>query len=275
MQQTKIMVRCDIEGVTGVVSYQQAEPGKPEYVFGQRMFMSDLLALLEGLHEGGADEVVIYDEHYYGRNIDMDALPGFATAICGKPPYRPDWAGGLDASFAGVVLLGFHAKFGTERGLLPHSYELDIRDLRLNGVSVGEIGMEAAVAGDFDVPVLMVAGDSAGVSEARSLLPGTTGVVVKEAIGETGALCYSTAVTSARIREAAARVVASPPAVNPYCLSPDVCLEVELNDGPYLAAVRRLCGDSMVNESTLVLRGKSATAVWAAYWERKLHARAS
>ena len=275
MQPTKIMVRCDIEGVTGVVSYQQAEPGKPEYAFGHRMFMSDLLALLEGLREGGADEVVVYDEHYYGRNIDLDALPAFATAICGKPPYRPDWAGGLDASFTGVVLLGFHAKSGTEGGLLPHSYELDIRELRLNGTSVGEIGMEAAIAGDFDLPVLMVVGDSAGVAEADSLLPGTAGVVVKEALGGTGALCYPVAVTSERIREAAARAVASPPLVEPYRLSPDVCLEVELNDGPYLDNVRRLYGDSMVGESTLVLRGGSATAVWAGYWECKLRAQRS
>lgn len=274
MPQTRIMVRCDIEGVTGVVSYQQAEPGRPEYVFGQRMFMSDLLALLEGLREGGADEVVIYDEHYYGRNIDLDALPDFATAICGKPPYRTDWAGGLDASFTGVVLLGFHAMFDTEGALLPHSYELDTRELRLNGTAVGEIGVEAAVAGDFDVPVLMVVGDSAGVEEAERLLPGTEGVVVKEAINGTGALCYPAAVTTRRICEAAARVVASPPPVKPYQLGPDVCLEVELNDGPYLDVLRRLCSDSMADEATLVLRGGSATAVWADYWELKLRAQA-
>ena len=97
----KYMIRCDIEGVSGVVSYEQAEPGKPEYDFGLRMFKSDLCACIDGLLEGGADEVVIYDEHYDGRNIDPTWLPERVSFISGKPPYRADWAGGLDASYAG------------------------------------------------------------------------------------------------------------------------------------------------------------------------------
>ena len=80
----KIMIRCDIEGVTGIVSYDQTEPGNVEYPFGQKMFMADLIALLEGLNEGGADEIYIYDEHYYGRNIDVGQLPENTVAICGS-----------------------------------------------------------------------------------------------------------------------------------------------------------------------------------------------
>jgi len=94
----KYMIRCDIEGVSGVVSYEQAEPGNPEFEFGKRMFMSDLLALIDGLNQGGADEIWGYDEHYYGRNIDIDRLPKNVTSICGKPPYRLNWAGKLDDS---------------------------------------------------------------------------------------------------------------------------------------------------------------------------------
>jgi len=271
MSTAKYMIRSDIEGVTGVVSYEQAEPGKAEYDFGRRMFMSDLTACVEGLLAGGADEVVIYDEHYYGRNIDLGALPKNVTAICGKPPYRADWAGGLDDSFAGVVLLGFHAKYGTEGALLPHSYELDIRDLRLNGVSVGEIGMEAAVAGDWGVSVLMVIGDSAGVAEATSLLGGVRGVVVKEALGPAGALCYPAALTAERIRTAAEAIVRRPAAVKPYAVGNDVTLEVDLNDGPYLQAVRTELKGQMKDERTLVLHAETATAVWADYWSKKLH----
>ena len=266
----RYMVRCDIEGVTGVVSFEQAEPGKPEYEFGQRMFMCDLMALLEGLNAGGADEVVIYDEHYYGRNIDMEELPVNASAICGKPPYRADWAGGLDESFAGVIVLGFHSKFGTPDGLLHHTYELDIRDLRLNGVSIGEIGMEAAIAGDYGVPLAMVTADSAGVAEAEALLPGTVGVVVKESLGETGGLCYPVVVTCERIRSAAQRLVEDPPDVQPYAVGDTATLEIELNDGPYLDTVRSTLSGDMKDERTLAISEKTATAAWAAYWERKL-----
>lgn len=266
----KYMVRCDIEGVTGVVSFEQAEPGKPEYPFGQRMFMGDLLALLQGLNAGGADEVVIYDEHYYGRNIDLEELPVNASAICGKPPYRADWPGGLDASFTGVVLLGFHAKFGTPGALLHHTYEPDIRDLRLNGVSIGEIGMEAAISGDYRVPVVMVIADSAGAAEAEALLPGTIGVVVKDSLGETGALCYPCSVTAESIRSAAQAVAQDPPAVKPFTTAGQASLEVEFNDGPYLDSVRRQMSAEMSDERTLVISAPTATAAWAAYWAKKL-----
>lgn len=268
----KYMVRCDIEGVTGVVSYEQAEPGKGEY--GQRMFMSDLLALLDGLREGGADEVVIYDEHYYGRNIDMAAMPSWASAICGKPPYLSDWPGGLDKSFTGVILLGFHSKAGTKRGLLNHSYELDIQDLRLNDVSVGEIGMEAAIAGDYGVPVVMITADSAGVAEAENLFPGICSVVVKESLSESGGRCYPVKVTAAKIQEAAEAIVVNPPMVKPYKVGKKVRLEVELRDGSYLDGVLKLFKEEMIDRKTLLIKGKSATDVWAKYWQKKLDVQA-
>jgi D-amino peptidase len=272
MTNKKYMIRCDIEGVSGVVSYEQAEPGKSEYELGLRMFQSDLCACIDGLLQGGADEVVIYDEHYYGRNIDPTWLPERVSFIAGKPPYRADWAGGLDASFAGVILVGFHSKYGTPGGLLHHSYELDIRDLRLNGVSVGEIGMETAIAGDFGVPLILVTADSAGCAEAEALVPGTRTVAVKESLGETGGGCLPLAVTAAMIREAAKDIVQNPPAAKPWTLGADVTLTVSLNPGPYADAVRRLYADDLDDNGALVIKGDTATAVWAEYWQRKLKA---
>lgn len=271
----RFMIRCDIEGVTGVTSYEEAEPGKPDYAYGRAMFLADLQACLQGLRDGGADELVIYDEHYYGRNIRMDEVPADTRVIRGKPAYRADWPGGLDASFAGVVLLGFHSKAGTKGGLLPHSYELDIRDLRLNGISVGEIGMEAAVAGDCGVPVLLVVADSAGAAEARALLPGVSTVAVKESLGATGAACVSTEVTSRQIAEAARETALTPPPVKPYRAGSYVWLEVVLNDGPYLTALRPLAGSRLRGERTVVFGGRSATAVWSAYWQLKLQVQAA
>lgn len=276
MNRKKYMIRCDIEGVSGVVSYEQAEPGNLEYEFGRRMFQADLVALMDGLMTGGAEEIVIYDEHYYGRNIDVSWLPQGVTAICGNPPYRADWPGGLDETFDGVVLLGFHSKAGTVGGLLPHTYELDIRDLRLDGVSVGEIGMEAAIAGDLGVPTLLVTGDSAGTAEAQALLEGVEVVAVKEAHSESGACCHPLSETTARIRAAAEAIVKNPPPVKPYTVGSAVTFEVELNDGPYLDAFRSLYAKEMdADERTLRISGAGATAAWADYWQRKLQAQAT
>lgn len=265
------MVRCDIEGVSGVVSYEQADPSKPEFAFGRRLFMSDLLALVEGLNAGGAERIVVYDEHFHGRNTDLEVLPDNVTTICGKPPYRADWAGGLDASFAGLILLGFHSRNGTGE-LLNHSYEPDIRNLLLNGVPVGEIGIEAAIAGDWGVPLLMVTADSAGVKEAQSLVPGVVGVSVKESLGPSGGACLAARLSARLIREAATRIVSNPPAVTPWQIS-EPQLRVELNDGPYRTAFRRLFAARMdPGDRSITLRAATVTAAWAEYWRLKLMA---
>ncbi len=266
------MIRCDMEGVSGVVSYLQAEPGRPEYAFGRAMFQFDLMACLEGLLSGGAGEIVIYDEHFFGRNVDPAWLPDQVSVICGKPPYRAGWAGGLDSSFAGVILLGLHSKAGTRNGLLNHSYEPDIRDLRLNGISVGEIGMEASIAGDFGVPVLLVTGDSAGMREAERLLPGVRTVRVKESISVSGGKCHPSSVTAVWIRDAARLIVENPPHVRPRRAGPRVRLEITFNQGPYLEAFRGLYAGRMQNDRSIVLKGHGATEVWAEYWEMKLRA---
>ncbi|MFH0962851.1 MAG: M55 family metallopeptidase [Planctomycetota bacterium] len=268
----KFMVRCDMEGVTGVVVGEQAEPGHSAYGWGLRMFNEELLALLAGLREGGADQVVVYDEHYYGTNVDLAALPEYASVIAGKPPYREDWAGGLDASFAGVVLLGFHAKAGTPGACLSHTYEPDIVEIVLNGKSVGEIGVEAAIAGDWGVAVVMVVADSSGVAEARALLPEVVGVSVKESLPGGGALCHPLCVTRSAIRTAAALVAGSAPPVKPYRLQAPVTLEVRLREGAYRDAVGKLFASRMSAADRLRLTGDTATAVWAEYWQKKLQA---
>jgi len=267
----KFMIRCDMEGASGIVSYDQVVPGEKEYDYGQRLFMSDLDALISGLIAGGADEIHIYDEHYYGRNVLLDGLPDNVFVYCGKPPYLRNWAGGLDESFEGLILLGLHAKSGTPRATLQHTYEHDIRDIVLNGRSVGEIGVETAIAGDYGVPLLMITADSAGVEEARCLVPDVTGVAVKESLCEWGARCLPAGVTSRLIGDKA-RAIAKSGRGNgqPLRLGPDVQMDIALREGAYLQAYRALFPDTFVSGDTIRLQGANTTAVWADYWQNKL-----
>ena len=264
------MIRCDMEGVGGVVSYEQTRPGAPEYRKAQEWFMAELVALVEGLKAGGADRVVIYDEHYFGRNIDIARLPQGTEAICGKPPYRADWAGGLDESFAGMILLGLHSKDGTPGGLLPHTYEHDIADLVLGGVSIGEIGMEASIAGDLGVPTVMITADSAGVAEAVALLPGIQTVTTKQSLSPSGAVCLPLADVTEKINRTAARIAAHPPDVEPYKVGQPADLKVHLHAGPFLDTLQRLFASQMTDDHALGLSANTATAVWAEYWQIKL-----
>ena len=258
----KFMVRCDMEGVSGIVSYEQAEPGKSEYAEGRRLFHCDLLALLNGLKDGGAEEIFVYDEHFDGRNIDLTQLPSGVFVYVGKPPYTADWAGGIDGSFDGLILRGFHSMRGTEGALLNHTYEPDLRGLLLNGIRVGEIGMETAIAGCYGVPLSLIVADSEGVLEAKELVPDTAFVSVKESMSEFGALCYPETVTSAWIRAAAKTLAEGPVAGTPFRPGKPCRLEVEFFDTPVSRQYKLMFGEEPIV-------APDAARCWAEYRRRK------
>jgi D-amino peptidase len=266
----KLFVRCDVEGASGVVSPEQVDG--TEQAFGRRMLMADLKALIEGLRQGGASEVLVYDGHGDGINVDPGELPPGVMLISGRPPYRADWRGGLDDSFAGLILLGAHAAAGTETALLPHTYAPDILGLRVNGRELGEIGVEAAVAGDAGVPLLMVTGDAAAVAEGSAVAPQALGVVVKDAVDRRGALCYALAVTTDLIRRAAQQLAKEPPRAAPFRIESPTTLEVDLAAGELLERMRELFPRDVKGESRIRIRAGSVTEAWAGFHGRWMRA---
>jgi len=146
-------LRSDMEGLTGVVNMNQVVPGASDYDYGLRLLMHDLQAVIDGLLQHEDDEIVVYDIHFFGTNIDMKPLDPWVKVINGKPNYTPANLGYLAGGFDGVILLGLHARAGVPDALLGHNYEHDILKMSLNGLTVGEIGMEAAIAGEAGVPL--------------------------------------------------------------------------------------------------------------------------
>ena len=256
----KFMIRSDIEGVTGVTTYQQAEGSE----LGRAMLANDLNAAIDGLLSTGDHEIVIYDEHTDGRNVVLEGLPDNVSVICGKPPYRPDW-GGIDSSYDAMLMVGFHARSGVEGALLPHSYSRKNLNIRLNGTVVGEIGMEAAVAGDFDVPLWLVTGDSAGMAEAEAIIPGVKTVTVKEAMGEFTARCLPPKLTSKLIYEAAKSIVQSPPDVKPLQFQGPVEMQIDLAKSDYTEKLRSVYPKFFVKNNTIQICGKTVTEAWSQY----------
>jgi D-amino peptidase len=256
----KFMIRCDVEGATGVTTYEQAYGGG----FGKAMLSNDVNAAIAGVLATGNHEIVLYDEHTDGLNVPLEDLPENVVSIRGKPPYRPDW-GGIDSSYDAMMMVGFHARSGAPGGLLPHSYSRKHLNIRINGRLVGEIGVEAAIAGDFDVPSWLVTGDSVAMAEAQELLPGVRTVVVKEAMGESAAGCYTPKLTSRRIREAAKSVVESPPEVKPLKFEAPVVLQIDLAESEYLDALRSRYSELVKGSNTVELEGNTVTEVWSRY----------
>ena len=256
----KYLIRLDLEGVSGIISYEQATPGNADYAEGRRLFMGDLLAAIDGLFEGGADEIYLYDEHCSARNVFIDELPENVYYYSGKPPYSEEWRGGLDASFEGMIMLGFPSKAGSNGCLLNHSYDLNISNIDVNGISLGEIGMETAIAGEAGVPLLMVTADSEGVREARELVPEVIGVSVKESLSEYSAMCYPAKVTQRWIREGAKKAAQLEKKPDLYVIDGPITLKVDFFPGKVGEAFAQQVGPA-------VYEGKNVTECWVRFQE--------
>ena len=257
----KFMIRSDLEGVTGVTTYNQAENSK----FGKLMLENDLNSCIEGLLLTGDHEIVIYDEHTDGRNINIINLPSNVSVICGKPLYQKNWAGGLDSSFDAMIMIGFHARAGITNALLPHSYSHYNLNIYINNIIVGEIGMEVAIAGDFGVPLWLITGDSAGIKEANEFVQNISTVIVKEAIDEFTAKCFSPKLTSKMIYEAAVNIVRNHPKVSPRRFREPVELKIDLAKSNFTEVMKTFYKELFINSNTLCINAKSVVEAWSEY----------
>ena len=166
----KIYLLTDLEGATGVFKFSQTRAmGTPEGIEAMRLLMGDITAVVAGLRQAGATEIMVLDGHDGGNNFLPEEMVAGARYVTGKP--RPWGLYGLDRSFAGMVVLGAHAMNGTADGVLHHT-QSSIAEAKYwyDGVERGEIFQAAVTAGHYDVPVIMVTGDEAACREARELL---------------------------------------------------------------------------------------------------------
>lgn len=260
----RFMIRCDVEGVTGVTHSSQVSPDSPTCAYGLDMLRHDLNAVVDGLLTAGDHEIWVYDMHYYGRNLDMRRLNQRLRVICGKPPYLPGNVGGLTAEFDGQILLGLHSKAGSGE-LLCHSYEHQIRNILLNGTSVGEIGLEAALAGELGVPTIMVTGDSAGCAEARSLLGEVVTVTVKDSLGLNAAVCYPTTRTGELLQAGASAAAEKTTSMKPFRITPPVTLGIVLENGSFADHVRAKLAPHTQQDGSVNIPADSVAAAWLQY----------
>ncbi len=204
----KILIAADMEGITGVVSWDHVDPEHAEYQRFRKMMTADVNAAVCGAYLGGASAVTVTDGHWGNRNILIEELEERATLQSGGT--RPlAMVQGVEAGVAGVCFVGYHARAGAQQAVLDHTWsDTIVANLRLNGQTVGEIGLNAAVCGHFNVPVVRISGDQTACQEALEQLGGLEVAAVKQAHGRMAADCLPPVVSQRRICEAAARAVA-------------------------------------------------------------------
>ena len=203
----KILVAADMEGVSGVTRWEETEPANIDYARFRRIMTDEVNAAIAGAADAGADEFVVADGHGDGTNILVEELDSRARLNSGGTSPM-SMMQGIDPETAGVLFIGYHARAGSQNAVLAHTWSSGrIANVWLNGGLVGEYGLNAAAAGHFGVPVLMISGDQTACAQAVELLGSLETVVVKQASGFFSAECLSPKVTLLMIKRAAKRAV--------------------------------------------------------------------
>lgn len=186
----KIYVNTDLEGISGVFKFDQTRfKDTPLNTQACEYFMGDLAAVIHGLRDGGATDIVVLDGHGSQAVIPHLMDPG-ATYITGNP--RPGPLTGLDSTYSAMLMIGFHAMNGTPDGVLHHTQSSKTEHKYwYNGVEWGEMAQNAAIAGYYNVPAIMMSGDVATCREARKFFGNDIiTVAVKRGISRESAELY-------------------------------------------------------------------------------------
>ena len=213
-QGKKVYISVDLEGISGINGDDQTAAGQPEYGRARKLMAEDANAAIRGAFDGGASDVLVNDSHGGQRNLLPEDLDPRARLISHSFK-RHGMMEGLDETFDAVIFVGYHAKADAARGLFAHTGSGVVRDLQINGRSVGEGGMNAALAAWYGVPVVVVSGDDVAVAEVKESVPGVRAVAVKRAINIRAVELKPLAVARREIQEAARDGVAAAKKVTP------------------------------------------------------------
>lgn len=226
----KILIATDMEGITGVTTWDQVTPGHAEYARFRRLMTEDVNAAVRGAYDAGAEDIVVADGHWNASNILIEELDPRARLNTGSPsPFS--MMQGIDETVDGVFFIGYHARNGSPDAVLDHTWSSrTVANVWLNEILTGEYGLNAALAGHFGVPVLMVSGDQTACAQVAELLGEVETAVVKQASARFAAECLSPGVTQEMICLGAERAVErliKGEAPDPFTLDTPVTVTVE------------------------------------------------
>jgi D-amino peptidase len=225
----RVYVSVDMEGVAGVVHEDQTDPTDPrhaaEYNRMRRLMTAEANAAIEGALAAGAERVLVNDSHWLMMNLLAEELHPTAELLSGGPKPR-SMVEGVEEGFDAALFVGCHARAGIAHAIIDHTYTSRVHEARLNGRPVGELALNAALAGTYGVPVALVSGDQALAAEARDLLgAGVETVIVKHAVGRFAARSVAPSVACRLIREGT--IVALGRGHEPFRLPTPIRLEVD------------------------------------------------
>ncbi|HLR64807.1 MAG TPA: M55 family metallopeptidase [Pseudogracilibacillus sp.] len=257
----KIYISADGEGISGVVHSEEMHPEGHRYEEFRRLMTMDVNAAIEGAFQAGASEVLVNDAHWTMLNVIYEELDERADLIRGSSKKLSMMEGVQE--YDGVCLIGYHPKVGHSHGVAnetmagPEMYEM-----RMNGEAVGELEINAAIAGHYDVPIIMASGDQYLAAEVKSHFPHVETAIVKESIHKWAAKCLSLPRAHQLIRETTARAVKGIEQFNPFKVQGPVELEIEWVSTAACYKASLVPGSYMKNARTIAYLGKDILEAW-------------
>jgi D-amino peptidase len=226
VQGLRVFISADLEGVAGAVTGDQLGTGGFEYQRFREFMTAEVLAVIEVAREMGATSFVVADSHGNGQNLLIERFPDDVEIVRSWP--RPlHMMQGIDETFDAAIFVGYHSSATNPEGVRAHTFSsANLAAVYLNGTPMPEGGVNAAIAGHFGVPVVLVTGDDATVAEMRQLIGDVEGAVVKTALGFHSARTLTPAAAQREIREATRRAFGRLGEFRPYRLEGPITLEV-------------------------------------------------
>ena len=258
-----VLISVDMEGISGVVSSDHVTSSHKEYDRFRKLMTAEANAAIEGALAGGAIQVVVNDSHGGMANLLIEELNPAAELISGSPKLF-GMMQGISPDVEAVFLVGYHAAAGTGAAVLAHTWNSrTVAEVRLSGRMVGETGLNAALAGAYGAPVVLVTGDRAVTEEARALLGDIETVAVKDGVTRSAARCLHPQVAQERIRQAAERALKL--TVPPFVLPTPITLSVAFQSALQADMAALLPGSQRVDGRTVEWTGQDMAVVYQAF----------
>jgi D-amino peptidase len=226
----KVHISVDMEGVVGVVTAEQLAPTGFEYGRFREFMTKEALAAIEGAKAAGATELVIADAHGNGQNLLIDQFPPEAKIIRSWPR-RLGMVAGMDETIDAAIFIGYHAGTNNPSGVRAHTFSsANLTRVALNGVNVTEGSWNAAIAGHFNVPVVMISGDDAAIAEVRKAVGNIEGAETKRSLGFHSAMTLTPQAAYALIGQRVRAAFARRGEFKPYKVQTPVTVDVSFKN---------------------------------------------
>lgn len=263
----RVYISVDMEGIAGVVHEDQTDPiatrHAGEYNRFRRLMTNEANAAIAGAVDAGAAGILVNDSHWLMRNLLAEELNPKAELMSGGPK-RLSMVEGIDGGFDAAMFIGYHARAGTRSATIDHTYASRVYEARINGQPVGELALNAAMAGVHGVPVALVSGDQALAAEAKAVLGSEVEtVIVKEAVGRFAARSLAPTVACERIRAAAAGALRRKH--SPFSFQPPIRLEVDFIVSQMADMAELVPGSSRTGGRTVSFTGNDYREVFRAW----------